>query len=343
MHSGDKTDTITGLKAGLKYGDTTLRAGTQRVELINSAGETVAVASGGRCVYGGSKCPDCTYNVNPTFVEFGKDRKDVKCNQVCKFKSGSGSCGGSGALVTLDPNIYNQDKPAIKCHPPCEYVFPPRTLAQPTTITFPPFRTSIERGGFKTTSWTLAGKATTTSVFQTITISTLITVPPLTTSVIGHWRTYITSGKDESSTTIWPYTSIRPPPFTIQLSSSDTLPATKRTITPRAWPWPTDEPTDDPSRTHTPTTTHKDDDFSVVPTEGNPDPTCTSNCGGDCEVFCHWPPCLINCGGINNDRSDPKDPNRPRGPSGSISNISGISGICGLAGSTGNNGLKVTV
>ncbi|KAJ4307387.1 hypothetical protein N0V84_012774 [Fusarium piperis] len=95
VHSGGKTDTITGLKAGLNSGNTQLNAGAQTVEILNSAGQVVAVAGGGRCVYGGDACPDCTYNINPNVVEFTSGSKlpaSSKCDEKCKA-GGSGDWG----------------------------------------------------------------------------------------------------------------------------------------------------------------------------------------------------------------------------------------------------------
>ncbi|KAJ3462338.1 hypothetical protein MRS44_007124 [Fusarium solani] len=96
VNSGGKTDTITGLKAGLNSGNTQLNAGAQTVEILNSAGQVVAVAGGGRCVYGGDVCPDCTYNVNPNVVEFTSGSKlpaSSKCDEKCTAGGGGGDWG----------------------------------------------------------------------------------------------------------------------------------------------------------------------------------------------------------------------------------------------------------
>ncbi|EEU34917.1 uncharacterized protein NECHADRAFT_79819 [Fusarium vanettenii 77-13-4] len=104
VHSGGKTDTITGLKGGLNSGNTQLNAGAQSVEILNLAGQVVAVAGGGRCVYGGDACPDCTYNINPNVVEFTSGSNlpaSSKCDEKCTAKAGSdwgdvskdGKCG----------------------------------------------------------------------------------------------------------------------------------------------------------------------------------------------------------------------------------------------------------
>lgn len=229
--------------------------------------------------------------------------------------------------------------PTLQCYPPCEYKLPPRTLGTPTTITFDPFTTSLERGSLQTTTWTIDGQETTTSIFETIIITTVITVPPLTTSVIDYWDINMTV--PGFSGIFYPRTSILPPPFTIELSASGTLRSTVRTITPRPWPWPTDEP-NPPFETKPPTTT--DHDTHGVPIYHKPvtsKPKCKSNCKPKCKFFCDWP-CLFNCNKINpklpqfgkpsieltqnqtctylhcanynTDWYDPEDPDRPNRP-----------------------------
>lgn len=90
VSSGGKTDTITGLKGGLNYGRAQLKEGVQRVEVVNSGGSVVATASGGRCVYGGNTCPDCTYNINPAVVQFtsGSAPADAECDESCTATGG---------------------------------------------------------------------------------------------------------------------------------------------------------------------------------------------------------------------------------------------------------------
>ncbi|RMJ16036.1 hypothetical protein CDV36_004309 [Fusarium kuroshium] len=100
VNSGGKTDTITGLKGGLNSGNTQLNAGAQSVEILNSAGQVVAVAGGGRCVYGGDACPDCTYNVNPNVVEFTSGSNvpaSSKCDEKC-----TASAGGDWGDISKD-------------------------------------------------------------------------------------------------------------------------------------------------------------------------------------------------------------------------------------------------
>ena len=54
-----------------------------------------------------------------------------------------GSDSGSGD-VYISPIIYDEDEPKVACIPPCTLIFPPVPLDSTTTITFPPYTTSLE-------------------------------------------------------------------------------------------------------------------------------------------------------------------------------------------------------
>ncbi|OJD39955.1 glucan endo-alpha-glucosidase agn1 [Diplodia corticola] len=67
-----------GLVAGLNYGKAEgLKAGFQRLEVVDGDGNAVRVAAGGRCVSTG--CPDCIYNMNPQVVGFSDNEDDGEC------------------------------------------------------------------------------------------------------------------------------------------------------------------------------------------------------------------------------------------------------------------------
>ncbi|KAL0265037.1 hypothetical protein SLS55_000994 [Diplodia seriata] len=66
------------LAAGLNYGKVEgLKAGFQRLEVVDKDGGAVRVAAGGRCVSTG--CPDCIYNMNPQVVGFSDNEDDGEC------------------------------------------------------------------------------------------------------------------------------------------------------------------------------------------------------------------------------------------------------------------------
>jgi hypothetical protein len=46
-------------------------------------------------------------------------------------------------VVYVDPSIWNETNPTVQCIPPCIVVLPPEQLNTTTTISFPPYTTSI--------------------------------------------------------------------------------------------------------------------------------------------------------------------------------------------------------
>ncbi|KAM7193073.1 Pectate lyase superfamily domain containing protein [Naviculisporaceae sp. PSN 640] len=249
---------------------------------------------------------------------------------------GGDEFGGGSGVVYIDPEIWaNPTSTAtvtIQCSPLCVYVLPPRTLREPTTITFPLITTSLEVGWFETTTYEdTFGETTTEEVYVSVTQTTIITVPPLTTDKIEYWNVNITSRSGDTSgsddRTVKLTRSILPPPFTIvddpdPLDRSTTNPPNTRTITPPPYPWPTANEEPDPDPTDDPELPEDDDDDDddtpvIVHKDGKPKPKCRSNCGTRCRgLFCHMP-CLLWCGGsehIDFDFFDSNDPFRPSDP-----------------------------
>ncbi|KAK4209912.1 pectate lyase superfamily protein-domain-containing protein [Rhypophila decipiens] len=260
---------------------------------------------------------------------------------------GDGSGGGGGdfeggsGVVYIDPEIWADPASTatvtIQCSPICVYVLPPRTLREPTTITFPLITTSLEVGWFETSTYEdEPGHTTTEEVYVSVTQTTIITVPPVTTDKIEYWNVNITSRSEEPSDsddpaglfTIKPTRSILPPPFTIvddpdPEDKGTTNPPNTRTITPPPYPWPTANEEPDPDPTDEPDLPEdSDDDDDDVPVivhkDGPPKPKCKSNCGTRCRlgIFCNMP-CLLFCGGkehVKFDFFDSNDPFRPLDP-----------------------------
>jgi len=50
---------------------------------------------------------------------------------------------GNGAVVTIDPSVYEDDDPEVTCRPPCTFVLPPWTLPYTTTIRPPPVTSTV--------------------------------------------------------------------------------------------------------------------------------------------------------------------------------------------------------
>ncbi|KAI4195834.1 MAG: hypothetical protein LQ350_006948 [Teloschistes chrysophthalmus] len=89
--------------------------------------------------------------------------------------------------VYIDPEIWNGAAPTIQCIPPCTYILPPKPLATPTTIHFPPITTSLEVIWQTTSVATKAGGVVTTlpgGTVTTLSAGSVMTLPDgLTTTL----------------------------------------------------------------------------------------------------------------------------------------------------------------
>lgn len=245
---------------------------------------------------------------------------------------GQGSSDPEPKIVYIDPSIWEEPNPVINCEPPCTFILPPVQLPTPTTITFPPYVTSLEVGWSVSSGWTRTTRSTT------------LTIPPVTASSIPVWSYVISAlipsettgdeGVPGSSTTgnegvtgptsygvmssFYPTSSILPPPFVITYDPYPsgvpgvTGPLATRTITPPPFPYSFKKPDPTGSDPKLPVITYK-------PKPGPGGPPCKSNCGRPCIIFCKMP-CLLNCGGT--DFGDPRDPqiNDPNNPSPPLEN-----------------------
>ena len=125
------------------------------------------------------------------------------------------------------------------------YILPPLTLSSTTTVTFPPFTTSLEVAWKTSSVITVDGQASTSTGYDRIIQTTVLTIPPVTTDRIDLWNVNITAGVQSSVIQIT--RSILPPPFTITddqnpLSQDGvTHPPVTRTITPPPFPYPKSE------------------------------------------------------------------------------------------------------
>ncbi|KAK3369519.1 putative glucan 1,3-beta-glucosidase precursor [Lasiosphaeria ovina] len=217
---------------------------------------------------------------------------------------GNGTAGAGSGDVYVDPGLWGSAKPTVSCAPPCTYVLPPATLKTPTTIKFPPSTTALEVGWTTTAVYTDGGSTSTTSIYTKVTVTTVLTIPPLTTNKIDFSNVPIPDGF--TATVITPQPSVVPPPFVVTdspdpESNGAKHPPNSRTITPKPWPW---------SVSGGPTVTSSSSSSSTTPlvivvtpvshTTGPPNPVCTGGCGHKCEHFCSWP-CAVGC------NSDGKD------------------------------------
>lgn len=216
--------------------------------------------------------------------------------------------GGGGGIIYIDPRIwpssYGGSEPTsgainVSCPPPCTYVLPPITLPTPTTIVFPASTTSLEVGCFISDTWTDGnGIVSSTSEYVSVTVTTVLTIPAETVTVLPLSNVPIVSGIN--STVIYPQISLVPPPFTItdddgpltsaNYSCISSSPNTRH-ISPQPWPWitfPTPNITTTlPISTSTPI-------VPITHNSGNPEPTCSGGCGTFCTSYCSWP-CSSGC------------------------------------------------
>ncbi|WPH01842.1 Hypothetical protein R9X50_00469600 [Acrodontium crateriforme] len=200
-----------------------------------------------------------------------------------------------GRVVYIDPAVWVEPQASrtVGCIPPCTLVLPPITLSAPTTISIPPWTTTIEVGWTTTTAITTSGVTITSSFFTSITETTVITIPPVTTTEIPIWNVVIPSGGSgpvagpttTTTTTpaailIFPTSSITPPPIVITDNPNPlnqtgvTHPLVTRTIYPPPWPWVTT------------TSSHDTNLPSITWQSSKPKPTCHSGCGTECKYWC---------------------------------------------------------
>lgn len=223
---------------------------------------------------------------------------------------GGGQGDGSG-VIYIDPSIYDKSSPEVNCKPPCTLILPPKSLTKATTITFPPYVTSLDVAWSESTGWT--------SIVQT----TTITIPPVTTTEIEVWAYTVSDTRTTSGaySTFRITPSIRPSPFTIKddpnplKKSGVSHPPVTRTITPPPWPYTYTPPGGGrPTSTSTTTTDIVPVIFPIVTWKpGPPGPVCKSKCGKPCLIFCDHP-CLLDCTDGGNDFPGPNNPNPPKKP-----------------------------
>ncbi|KAK5707629.1 hypothetical protein LTR97_000167 [Elasticomyces elasticus] len=236
--------------------------------------------------------------------------------------SGSGgaiSTGGSG-YVTIDPDLWVEPvaSQTVQCYPPCTYVMPPYTLGTPTTFSFPPIVTALTIGGYETVTQTITGYITTLSRYAISILTTTITIPAVTTSVISWFDITVTS----NSTILYLVPSITQTSYIITeprtFYSTTRAPAT-RTFYPPPWPGSTVPPTlTTPKSTQLSTTTTVQGGRTVHHTRGAPGPLCTRafGCGSHCNpLLSACSPCWFFCDGPPSlDGLDPGSPVFPGNP-----------------------------
>ena len=96
---------------------------------------------------------------------------------------GSGESDGDGSdgstLIYVHPDIWQSETQAVTAVPGATLVWPPKPLASPTTITFPPWTTTVSYSSLTTHATTLPDGSTTTEPwFVFASWLTVLTIPP---------------------------------------------------------------------------------------------------------------------------------------------------------------------
>ncbi|KAK7994851.1 hypothetical protein PG990_013624 [Apiospora arundinis] len=128
---------------------------------------------------------------------------------------GTGAPDDDLQVVYLAPEVYS-NKPA-QCTPPCVMVFPPTSLPSATTVSIPPYTSSIIVGNGDNK--------------KTITVT--VTPPAITTNSMGFFNINATSGQETG--TLQPTQSINVPPVTTTITDNEGLIYTRTLFLP---PWP---------------------------------------------------------------------------------------------------------
>lgn len=133
-----------------------------------------------------------------------------------------GDGGDGGSVVYIDPDIWNSADPTAACQAPCTLVLPPWRLSTMTTIGFPIVTETLKETWPKTVDGVIT--------YITTTITVLITIPPITTSIIDVSNIILRS---QTSDLVRITSSIIPPPVVLTEHSHGI------TYTYKAGPFPT--------------------------------------------------------------------------------------------------------
>ena len=174
--------------------------------------------------------------------------------------------GNGPTVVYVDPSIWNKTNPTVQCIQPCIIVLPPEQLNSSTTISFPPYTTSITEdcGGGSLTVVTTTINIPPGKILLQILLYYSKSGPVVTTTAIDYWNVNITT----APTVIAATSSIQAPPLIITQSCN----AITTTFYPPPYPYTTPA-----ANSNMP---------SVTYTSGAASPTCTQNCGTECHLFC---------------------------------------------------------
>ncbi|KAJ8126287.1 hypothetical protein O1611_g7351 [Lasiodiplodia mahajangana] len=179
--------------------------------------------------------------------------------------NGSGPSTGSSSDSTIyvNPDIWSSATPVVTALPGATLVWPPLPLTTPTTITFPPWTTTVSYGSLTTTTSTAADGSLTTEPW----------IIGGTTTIIGATETTTSSA---TGVIVWGTETYSPPPQTETLGGTTTvkggttLPPVTSKVTPNPYPTTVPSTTDPKLNPHSPKWT----------SGGPPGPTALPGCRG---------------------------------------------------------------
>ncbi|PTB79573.1 glycoside hydrolase family 18 protein [Trichoderma longibrachiatum ATCC 18648] len=123
----------------------------------------------------------------------------------------------SEETIYIDPGIWSSATPSIVAPPGASLIWPPKPLSSATTITFPPWTTTVSYSSLTTGTSTLTdGSTTTYHAYVWVSWLTTLTIPAVTTTEIGIWG--VSLDKSSSSGTIYLTSSVQPPPFKVTIT-----------------------------------------------------------------------------------------------------------------------------
>ncbi|KAL5040862.1 hypothetical protein BDW71DRAFT_201835 [Aspergillus fruticulosus] len=133
--------------------------------------------------------------------------------------SATSSSSSAGSLSTgyIAPSIWSEASPVVTGLPGQTLVWPPLQLSSTTTITFPLWTTVLSYSTVSYTTYVGVNDATTTQgIYDVLTIPTVLTIDPVTTTEIAVWNVILPTETTDSI--IYLTSSILPPPFTITVT-----------------------------------------------------------------------------------------------------------------------------
>ncbi|KAL2203358.1 pectin lyase-like protein [Sarocladium strictum] len=148
---------------------------------------------------------------------------EVNAWHALAFEGGDlGGVGTNGSVVYIDPVVYSE--PNVECEAPCTFVMPPSSLTQATTISIPPYTTSL-----------IVGTTTTTITVRP---------PPITTTAIDFSNVPATDPGEVTPGAVFTVgTSLDVDPVVVTLTVNGQT--TTRTLTLPPWPQITQGPPDE--------------------------------------------------------------------------------------------------